>query len=270
MTELRADEVAVLVPALNESLRIREVVTGALAYFPHVIVVDDGSDDGTADCIADLPAIVLRHQRRRGKGQALRTGFAEARRRGLRGVLTMDGDGQHSPLDLQRLLDSANRHPGCIIIGARLRNRACKPPLRRMANEFGDWGIAWGTGYQVSDSQSGQRFYPAEVIALQDVPGEDFVFEAQIVISAARQLGTRCVSVPIESRYAGAEPGVQFRRSHFRPLRDLYRITSHIVLQALRHGHIRQVRRDIKRNPPVIDDPSGEFSQPPLHCMDRN
>lgn len=267
---LDAGNIAVVIPALNEELRIAEVVAGALAQCHNVIVVDDGSTDATVARLLGMPVTVLRHRQRMGKGAALRTGFAEARRRGLRGVLTLDGDGQHSAADIPRLLDAANRHPGDIIIGARLRNRAAKPPLRRMANEFGDWGIAWGTGYQVADSQSGQRFYPAPVIALEDVPGEDFVFEAQIVISAARQLGTRCVSVPIESRYAGVDPNVQFRRSHFRPLRDLYRITSHIVLQALRHGGIPEVYRRIQANPPVIDDCTGEFSQPPLHHTDRS
>lgn len=247
-------DVAVVIPALNEALRIRQVVEEALQYFPHVIVVDDGSRDGTAACIADLPVSLLRHGRRRGKGEALRSGFAEACRRGLRGVLTMDGDGQHVAADLPRLLASANRHPGCIIIGARLRKRATQPLYRRLANGFGDWGIAWGTHYQVADSQSGQRFYPAAVIALDDIPGEGFVFEAQVVISAARQLGTRCVSVPIQSRYGHAGSDEQFRPSHFRPLRDLYRITRHIVLVALRHGHVRQVYRRIRANPPVIDD----------------
>ena len=262
MTESRRldrSDIAVLVPALNESLRIREVVQGALEQCPNVIVVDDGSTDGTHERIADLPVILLRHARRMGKGESLRDGFREAARRGWRGVLTMDGDGQHSADDLPRLLEAANRHPGCLVIGARLRKRAAQPIHRRLANEFGDWGIAWGTGYQVADSQSGQRFYPAEVIALEDVPGEGFVFEAQIVISAARILGTRCVSVPIESRYRSAGCQEQFRASHFRPLTDLYRITSHIVLQALRYGGLRSVYRDIQANPPLIDDPSGEF-----------
>src|SRR5690606_21580330 len=139
----------------------------------------------------------------------------------------MDGDGQHAAADLPRLLASANRHPGCIIIGARLRKRASQPLYRRLANEFGDWGIAWGTHYQVADSQCGQRLYPAGVIALRDISCEGFVFEAQVVISAARQLGTRCVSVPIESRYSSADSDEQFRPSHFKPLQDLYRITSH-------------------------------------------
>jgi glycosyltransferase involved in cell wall biosynthesis len=265
---LDRNDVAVLVPALNESLRIREVVLGALEQCPNVIVVDDGSSDGTHACIADLPVTVLRHAQRKGKGESLRAGFLAAARRGCKGVLTMDGDGQHSASDLPRLLEAANRHPGCIIIGARLRKRAAQPTHRRLANEFGDWGIAWGTGYQVADSQSGQRFYPAEVIALQDVPGEGFVFEAQIVISAARTLGTRCVSVPIESRYRAADSDERFRASHFRPLKDLYSITSHIVLQALRYGGLPAVYRSIQSNPPLIDDPSGEFTSatPPANA----
>ena len=64
---------------------------------------------------------------------------------------------------------------------------------RKLANEFGDWGLAWGTGYQVADSQSGQRFYPEAVMALENVPGEGFVFEAQIVISACLLYTSRCV-----------------------------------------------------------------------------
>ena len=260
---LHSSQVAVLIPALNESLRIREVVQGALLHCPNVIVVDDGSTDGTHACIANLPITLLRHTRRQGKGESLRDGFREARQRGFKGVLTMDGDGQHSASDLPRLLAAANRHPDCIIIGARLRKRAQQPLHRRLANQFGDWGLAWGTGYQIADSQSGQRFYPASVVALENIPGEGFVFEAQIVISAARTLGTRCVSVPIESRYRNASSDEQFRASHFRPLADLYRITSHIVVQALRHGGMRAVHRSIRAHPPLIDDPDGEFGGRP-------
>ena len=256
---LDRNNVVVLVPALNEALRIRDVVTGALAHCANVIVVDDGSDDDTCGCIADLPVIVLRHPQRMGKGASLRDGFAEALRRGFQGVLTMDGDGQHAADDIPRLLDAGNRHPGAVIIGARLRKRSQQPLYRRLANEFGDWGIAWGTGYQIADSQSGQRLYPAAVAALEDVPGEDFVFEAQILISAARRLGTRCVSVPIESRYRSVHSAEQFRASHFKPFRDFSRITRHIVLQAVRHGDVASIYRSIRANPPVIDDPSGEF-----------
>lgn len=256
---LERGDIAVVIPALNEALRIRGVVEGALAHCPRVIVVDDGSDDDTVAQLQGLPVTLLRHASRLGKGASLRDGFREALRQGARAVATMDGDGQHSADDIPRLLAAANRHPGCIVIGARLRRRSQQPLYRRLANEFGDWGLAWGTGYQVADSQSGQRLYPAAVAALDDVPGEDFVFEAQIMISASRRLGVRCVSVPIESRYKSVHSQEQFRASHFRPLRDLWRITSHIVLQALRHGRVPEVYRSIRANPPVIDDPDGEF-----------
>ena len=257
---LSRDDLVVVIPALNEALRIREVVVGALAECPRVIVVDDGSDDGTAERIADLPVTVLRHETRMGKGASLRDGFAHALAMGARAVVSMDGDGQHRPADIPRMLAAANRYPGHIVIGARLRRRSQQPVYRRLANEFADWGIAWGTGYQLADSQSGQRLYPAAIAALGDVPGEDFVFEAQILISAAQQLGTRCVSVPIESRYQCAASSEQFRLSHFKPLRDFRRITSHIVLQVLRRGGIPAVYRSIRANPPLIDDPSGEFA----------
>jgi len=259
---LTPGRIAVVVPALNEALRIRDVVQGALKHCPNVIVVDDGSDDGTADAIADLPIVLLRHASRLGKGAGLRTGFAEALRRGLDAVVTMDGDGQHSADDIPRLLAAANRRPGWIVIGARLRKRANQPTYRRLANRFGDWGIAWGTGYQVADSQSGQRLYPANVCALAcaGIPGEDFVFEAQVVMSAAQALGTRCVSVPIEARYNVVHGAPDFRPSHFRPLRDLWRITRHIVLHCVRRGGLWQVRKRVRANPPVIDDPSGEFA----------
>ncbi|MBJ6979073.1 glycosyltransferase family 2 protein [Luteimonas sp. MC1895] len=251
---LRPEDVALVIPALNESLRIRGVVEGALAQVPNVIVVDDGSDDDTVARIADLPVRVVRHARRMGKGAALRSGFAEAERLGARAVATMDGDGQHDAADIPRLIAAANRHPGCVVIGARLRKRAAQPPHRRLGNDFGDWGISWGCGFRVVDSQSGQRLYPREVFTLRDIPGEGFAFEAQMLISAARDAGARVVAVPIETRYAGHAHGLEFRKSHFRLFRDLWAITSHVVGQVLGHGDFIAQYARTRGNPPVIDD----------------
>jgi len=88
------------------------------------------------------------------------------------------------------------------------------------------------------------------------------VFEAQMLISAARRAGARVVSVPIETRYAGTEPGT-FRKSHFRLVRDLCRITTHVVGQVLRHGRLLSVYRGIRATRPVIHDPHGEFARVP-------
>lgn len=266
---LTADDIAVVIPALNEELRIRDVVEGALARCPRVIVIDDGSEDGTVAAIADLPVTVIRHATRMGKGAGLRAGFAEAMRQGAQGVVSMDGDGQHSADDIPRLLEAANAHPRHIVIGARLRKRARQPKHRRLANEFGDWGIAIACGFRIADTQSGQRFYPKPVCELGDIPGEDFVYEAQLLISASRQLGIRCVSIPIESRYQAATGPVRFRKSHFRPLRDLWRITEHVVRQAWSQGRVLREYRRTRATPPVIFDPTGEFAPAP-RAADRH
>ena len=252
---LHRGNVAVVIPALNEALRIADVVAGALAQADLVIVVDDGSDDDTAAIVAATPAKLLRHPHRMGKGRALRDGFAEALRRGMAAVVTMDGDGQHDARDIPRLVAAANAHPCNIVNGARLRKRSTQPWYRRIGNDFGDWGIAWGCGFQLVDSQSGQRLYPAPVLALRDVPGEGFVFEAQILISAARELGFGVVSVPVETRYAVAGGDEQFRKSHFRLFRDLASITTHVVGQVLSRGRLLDAWRTTRRHPPVVFDP---------------
>ncbi|MCY7354184.1 MAG: glycosyltransferase family 2 protein [Lysobacter sp.] len=256
---LSPERIAIVIPALNEALRIRGVVESALSHCANVIVIDDGSDDDTSTQLVGLPITLLRHPRRMGKGASLRDGFREALQRGFAAVITMDGDGQHSADDIPRLLDAANRHPGDVIIGARMRRRSQQPTYRRIANDFGDWGIAFALGYQVVDNQSGQRFYPAAVMRLDNVSGEDFVFEAQILIAAAQQLGTRCVSVPIESRYKTVHSDEQFRASHFKPVRDFLRIAVHIATQAVRARTVLAAYRLQRQHPPIIDDPSGEF-----------
>ncbi len=251
----RASRVAVLIPALNEELRIREVVEGALRHSRIVIVVDDGSTDGTVERIRDLPVTLIQHPQRRGKGEGLRSGFRAALALDVDGVLSMDGDGQHLASDIPRLLAAAAAYPQHVVVGARLKKRAQQPIHRRLANEFGDWGIAWATGYRIADTQSGQRYYPRAVCELADVAGEGFVFEADILIQAARRLGTRCVAVPIESRYAGDGLAGQFRRSHFRPLTDLYRITSHVVGRVWTHGRVVRRYIEARRSRPLVFDP---------------
>jgi glycosyltransferase involved in cell wall biosynthesis len=246
---------AVLIPALNEELRIREVVEGALRFSPHVIVIDDGSSDGTVAALAGLPITLIQHAERRGKGQGLRSGFCAALALDIDGVLSMDGDGQHLAADIPRLVAAADAFPQHIVIGARLKKRAQQPIHRRLANEFGDWGIAWATGYRIADTQSGQRYYPRAVCEIAEVAGQGFVFEADILIQAARRLSMGCVSVPIESRYAGDGMAGQFRRSHFRPLTDLYRITSHVVGRVWTHGRVIPRYVQARRSRPQIFEP---------------
>ena len=245
------DRVAILIPALNEERAIREVVLGALTVSAQVIVIDDGSSDATAARIADLPVILIRHPMPQGKGAGLRDGFRRALELGVDGVVTMDGDGQHLASDVPRLLAAARQYPRHIVIGARIRNREQQPPARRRANAVADWGISWGAGVPIADSQSGQRYYPRAVLALADPQAEDFVFEAALLIGACRELGLGVVSVPIDSRY---QP--EFRRSHFRPIRDIACIALYTGKRILHYGHICAAHRRATAQPPLVIDPT--------------
>src|SRR5277367_5575781 len=102
-------DVAVVIPAFNEALAIAGVVERCLATGFKVIVVDDGSSDQTAAIVGRYKVALLRHAENRGKGAALLTGVAHALARGAQQIVTLDGDGQHRPEDIGRLVDMARR-----------------------------------------------------------------------------------------------------------------------------------------------------------------
>jgi glycosyltransferase involved in cell wall biosynthesis len=240
----------VVVPCLNEARAIRGLLEGVLAHCRDVIVIDDGSTDDTAAIVAQMPVTLIRHPERRGKGEALRAGFREALKRGATGVLTMDGDGQHDPADIPRILAASRRFPDAMIIGARMLERERQPTGRRRANDFADWGISWGCGRPVADTQSGQRWYPRAAVELVDLSPQDFVFEAAILIAASRDLDMPVVSIPIACRY---DDGA--RHSHFRPVRDVLRITRYTFWRVVHYGHVVRSYRASHDAPPHIHDP---------------
>lgn len=239
----------VLIPCLNEERAIGRVVSEALALGLPVIVVDDGSDDRTPDIVGAMPVTLLRHETRRGKGEALRTGFREVLRVGYDAVVTMDGDGQHLAADIPAIVAAGERYPGSIVIGARLLDREQQPNGRRRANAVADWGISWACALPIADTQSGQRLYPRETLDLADIPAEHFVFEAAVLITACRERGIGVVSVPIASRYQG-----EFRLSHFSPVRDVTRITLYTIGRIFHYGNILASYRRSRARPTIVED----------------
>jgi glycosyltransferase involved in cell wall biosynthesis len=217
----------VVIPALDEARTLRGLLQQILPICPDVIVVDDGSTDGTSETVADLPVTLLRHHRRLGKGAALRDGFRIALARGADGVLTMDADGQHAAADIERLRAAWKRDPQRLVIGARLIGKNHQPAARRRANAVADWFVSWAAGRRIVDSQSGQRIYPRRALELaESCRADGFEFEAEILIELARHR-VQWVGVPIEARYAP-----EMRASHFAPVKDIARITRRLS------GHI--------------------------------
>jgi glycosyltransferase involved in cell wall biosynthesis len=232
VTAVESRYVAVI-PARNEAATIARVAAGALAGVATVIVVDDGSTDGTHGELEGLPVTLLRNEHNLGKGASLWRGMQHALALGANGVVTLDGDGQHAPEDIPRLLRAARAHPQDIVIGARLRAREDAPRARQLANCFADFWIGWAAGQPLDDSQSGFRVYPASLLrrlAVKHGPNRGFVFESEALIAGAR-LGARCRSVPIAAVYPA-----HARRSHFRPVLDIWRITRMVAWQLLRRG----------------------------------
>lgn len=215
------NDVVVLIPAYNEAATIRNLVERTLKIVPSVVVVDDGSSDTTAAQLNDLPVTLLRNERNLGKAASLWKGFDYALAHGAQFVVTLDGDGQHSPEDIGRLLNTARRFPDSIIIGARLHDRKNFPARRYYANQFARFWISWAAGYAIADTQSGFRVYPATLLrrlTRREVSWNGFVFESEVLIVAGN-LGVRSVAVSIPGIYPKLA-----RASHFRPVRDIARI----------------------------------------------
>ena len=225
---------AVVIPAYGEAATIGEIVAGCrgAADIGAVIVVDDGSRDATAARAAAAGARVVGNPVNLGKGASLARGLALAMAGKVAGVITLDGDGQHRPADLVRLIARARARPGTIVIGSR-RAASGAPLSRYAANRVADFLISWAAGRAVDDSQSGFRLYPASVLRrLQLGAGlaGGFSFESEILIAAAwLGIGTESVEIP-------AIYGPTLRRSHFRPLADIGRIGATIGLRLLRRG----------------------------------
>lgn len=210
-----------VIPAYNEVRTIRSLVEAVVPQVARVIVVDDGSTDGTGEALDGLDIDLIRHAEAGGKAAALASGFSRALETDAQLIATLDADGQHDPAELERLLAVARRNPDHLVVGVRVRQRHRQPGIRRFANRFADFWISWASGQRLPDSQSGYRVYPRgliERVRPSTARRHGFVFETAMLIDGARA-GFPAVAVPIESIYRD-----DARASYFRPGRDVWEI----------------------------------------------
>jgi len=223
----------VVIPSYNEVATVREVAARARRHCPNVIVVDDGSVDGTVQALAGLDVTVLRNDENRGKAGSLMRGFDHALAHGAAGVITLDADGQHAPEEIPSFLEQAAQYPDAFIIGARRRDQRQVSFWRYAANRIADFWIGWAAGMPIEDSQSGFRLYPMRLLRTVTIPHgrqESFVYESEILIEAARQgFELKHVIVTVTSR-SGPSP------SHFRPLADIAGIVRMVAWKLISRG----------------------------------
>lgn len=212
------ERIVAIIPALNAERTVPRVIEQARQHIEPVVVIDDGSTDRTGDVARAAGAIVLRHEVNRGKGAALKTGFAWARQNGNDGVITLDADGQHLPSEIPKFLRERMAGGEDLIIGGRSHLFAQMLPRRRNANRFSAWCIAKCSGVPITDSQSGFRFYSARLIDGIDLRTDGFDMESEVIVRAGRR-GFRIVTIPIELGFVDG-----LSTSHYKPLKDTLRI----------------------------------------------
>ena len=208
--------VAIVIPAYQAAATIGDVVTRARSAVPDapVIVVDDGSQDRTGDEGRGRGAVVVTHPRNRGKGVALRSGIARACAEGAEVIVTLDGDGQHPPDEVPRLLQPIRDRAADLVLGARARNGPM-PVSRRFTNWLSASLASRIGGQTVTDAQTGFRAFTRAVAERVQPAGDRYEFEANFLLEALRA-GYRVASVEVPTIYGAP--------SHFRYFGDTWRM----------------------------------------------
>ena len=136
----------VVIPAYNEAETVRDVATRARQHCTNVIVVDDGSTDGTSRAVAGLDVMVLRNEENLGKAGSLARGFEHALAHGAVDVITLDADGQHTPEEIPLFAKKSLDNPSAFLIGARHRDQRKTSFWRYVANRIADFWVGWAAG----------------------------------------------------------------------------------------------------------------------------
>lgn len=215
------DYIWIVIPVYNHSETIKDVVEKSLKESKNILVVDDGSTDAKiADLLEDTGVKVITHPKNKGKGAALRTAAKEVAKEGGTYIITLDADGQHDPADIKNFLPHISEDCTNIILGTRDFDSGNVPERSKFGREFSNFWIRFETGCEVSDSQSGFRGYPVNLLNDMKCIAEHYAFETEILVRGVWG-GMDVVNVNISVFY----PEREKRITHFKPFLDNLRIS---------------------------------------------
>jgi glycosyltransferase involved in cell wall biosynthesis len=207
--------VAAVIPAYHEEKHIADVVRRTLAQLDNVLVIDDGSSDGTAATARNAGAEVIVHPQNLGKGESIKTGLRHWLDGPFTYVVVLDADGQHLPEEIARFLAAASSTRAELLIGTRMKDVGEMPLLRRLVNRYMSNKISRLCGQPIPDTQCGFRMVHRSLIPDLLGGAERFDYETEMLILASRK-GCRIESVPITTVYSDEVSSIH-------PVRDTIR-----------------------------------------------
>ena len=194
-------KILVAIPAFNEGATIGSVVLKARQFASEVVVVDDGSTDDTAETAALAGAHVIHHARNLGKGFAVRSAWLYAREHEPEAFVLLDGDHQHDPNDIPRLVGTVLSGKSDIVIGVRWGKTSGMPMYRRVGKRALDYATAAAAkNGLLTDSQSGYRVFSRHALQSLEPTERGLSIESQLLLEA-QEKNLRITQVEIDSRY---------------------------------------------------------------------
>lgn len=215
----------IVIPAYNEAPVIREVIREIqTAGYQNIIIVDDGSQDNTFSKIQGIPGIIaLRHKINRGKGAATKTGIEAAKMLGTEIIVTLDGDGQHDPQDIQKLIQPILEKKCEVVLGTRLINPQGMPWYKRIHNRIANFLVWYLFGLWVTDSQSGFRAYSRKAAEIINTRYDRYEYDSE-VIREIYIYKLKFQEIPIKVRYTEYSQSKLEKQNFWNGLKTLYKM----------------------------------------------
>lgn len=192
-----------IIPAHNEEKNLAKVLENTKQFADNIIVVDDGSTDGTFEQAKKSGVIILRHKVNLGKGAALKTGCDYAFKQGAEKIVVLDADGQHDPQHIPVFLSALEDHD--IVFGYR-KVPDTMPPVLRFGNQVINQALSTLHGIRINDTQCGYRAFTSSAYRQIRWEASDYYVETEMTIRAGRKK-LKYASIPIETIYADKYKG---------------------------------------------------------------